>query len=230
MRIFRTLALGATVFAAVAPQASAEVQVTLKDGRVTLIAKDATVRQILAEWARVGETKIVNVERIPGGPMTVQFTSVPEADVLDILLRSVSGYMAAPRPTPAANLSRYDRIMVLTTAPAPRAASTAGPIPSFQQPSLPVQAPDDADPNQLVPAVVVPARAPVFQTFPTPQVTNPPQTEQPNAASPNAAPPFTTAPASETGGAAGVPRPGMVIPPPVIIPGQPAITRPAPGR
>ena len=55
---------------AVAPAARAEVQFSIRNGRVTIVAKDATIRQILAEWARVGKTKIVNAERIPGGPIT----------------------------------------------------------------------------------------------------------------------------------------------------------------
>ena len=63
----------------------------MHDGRVTVVAKDATVRQILTEWARVGQTKIVNVERIPGGPISIELTDVPEAQALDVLLRSVSG-------------------------------------------------------------------------------------------------------------------------------------------
>ena len=63
---FTLLALAAFV-----PAASADVELSIHDGRVTIVAKDATVRQILTEWARVGRTKIVNVERIPGGPMTL---------------------------------------------------------------------------------------------------------------------------------------------------------------
>ena len=63
--------------------ASADVQLTMQDGRVSLVAKDATVRQILAEWARVGQTKIVNMERVPGGPMTLELTNVPEAQALE---------------------------------------------------------------------------------------------------------------------------------------------------
>src|SRR5437667_4502478 len=98
-----------------ASTAVAEVKVTMQEGRVSIVAKDATVRQILTEWARIGQTKIVNVERIPGGPVTLQLTNVPEEEALDILLRSVSGYMAAPRPTAVANLSRYDRILVMPT-------------------------------------------------------------------------------------------------------------------
>src|SRR5215471_6498959 len=59
---FTLLALAAFV-----PAASADVELSIHDGRVTIVAKDATVRQILTEWARVGRTKIVNVERLHGG-------------------------------------------------------------------------------------------------------------------------------------------------------------------
>src|SRR5213080_4553087 len=88
-----------------AASASAEVSITLQNGRVSIVAKDATARQILTEWARVGQTKIVNVERIPGGPMTIELTNMPEQQALDLLLRSVSGFMAAPRAAAVANLS-----------------------------------------------------------------------------------------------------------------------------
>ena len=45
--------------------------------------------------------KVVNVERIPGGPLTLELSDMPEAQALDVLLRSVSGYMAAPRGRPS---------------------------------------------------------------------------------------------------------------------------------
>src|SRR5438067_3086463 len=95
---FLTIALAVPVWLAAAPAARAEVQLSLRNGRVTIVAKDATVRQILAEWARVGRTKIVNGERIPGGPLTLELRDVPEGEALDVLLRSLSGYIAAPRP------------------------------------------------------------------------------------------------------------------------------------
>ena len=100
--------------AAVAP-AHAQVQITIHDSRVSLVAKDATLEQILAEWAKVGQTMFVNSERIPGGPLTLQLTDVPEAEALDILLRVVSGYIAVPRTPPVAGLSRFDRIIVMPT-------------------------------------------------------------------------------------------------------------------
>src|SRR5262250_3627806 len=81
----------------IASTASADVQVTMHNGQVSIVAKDATLRQIMTEWARVGQTKVVNVERIPGGPLTLELRDIPEAQALDMLLRSVSCYMAAPR-------------------------------------------------------------------------------------------------------------------------------------
>src|SRR5882757_8688144 len=96
--------------------ASAEVRVTMQqNGRVSIVAKDATVRQILTEWARVGQTKIVNVERIPGGPVSIELNNVPESQALEVLLRAMSGYIAAPRAVDVANLSRFDRIIVMPT-------------------------------------------------------------------------------------------------------------------
>src|SRR5439155_6932063 len=105
------------------------VNLTIQDGRVSLVAKDATLRQILAEWARVGQTKIVNGERVPGGPVTLQLTNVPEEQALDTLLRSLTGYVAAPRATTAGNLSRYDRIVVMPTIAQAAAAPSVRPPP-----------------------------------------------------------------------------------------------------
>ena len=87
-----------------AATASADVQLSMQNGRVTIVAKDASVRQILTEWARVGNTKIVNVERVPGGPITLELRNVPESQALEVLLRTLSGYIAAPRAVDAANL------------------------------------------------------------------------------------------------------------------------------
>ena len=88
--------------------AGAQVQFTMQNGRVSLVAKDATLKQILAEWARVGQTKIVNVERVPDSPLTLQLIDVPEEQALDTLLRNLSGYVAAPRAAGATGASRFD--------------------------------------------------------------------------------------------------------------------------
>ena len=96
MRAFSILALAACAWLIPGSQAFADVQISIHDGRVTLTAKDATVRQILTEWARVGRTRIVNIERIAGAPITMELTNVPEQEALDLLMRSLSGYLVAP--------------------------------------------------------------------------------------------------------------------------------------
>lgn len=194
MRFLKVLLFGTVAWMAASSTALgtplADVQLTIQDGRVSLIATNVTVRQILTEWARIGQTKIVNVERISGGPVTLQLTNVPELQALDVLLRSVSGYLAAPRPTDASNLSRFDRIILLPTSVAPRAPA-ASPSPVFQQPQLlrPSQPPsdDDSDDERPVPSVPVPDinRGAPFSTFPPPQPVNPLQQPVPNVPVPN---------------------------------------------
>jgi hypothetical protein len=242
----RSIVGAALVMLLAASTASAEVQLSIRDGRVTLMATNATVRQILTEWARIGQTKIVNVERIPGGPLTLQFTNVPEREALDILLRAVTGYMAAPRPVGVANLSQFDRILVLPTAATPRVPVAAAPTP-VQRPSFPQPTPNDIDDDQ--PSVVQPPRGPLFPTFQPMQPGSPQQggfSATPGALPPQPPPfvieeqrgmtggvpatgpngqPFVVSPG---GTAVGTPRPGMVLPPPVQpgvfqpgVPGQP---------
>ena len=41
-----------------------ELRLSIANGRVTLVAQDVTVKQILDEWGRVGQTTIVGAERL----------------------------------------------------------------------------------------------------------------------------------------------------------------------
>ena len=106
----------------------AEAQLTLQinEGRVTLEAQNVPARQILAEWSRIGGTKIVGAEKITGAPLTLRLVDVPEKQALDILLRNVAGFMAAPRQMAAApGASAYDRILIMATTSAPPPAANA---------------------------------------------------------------------------------------------------------
>ncbi len=218
---------------AAASSAFADVQVTMENGRVSVLAKDATLRQILTEWARVGQTKVVNVERIPGAPMTIELRDIPEAQALEILLRSLSGYMAAPRPTQAPNLSRFDRIVVMPTMAAVRQAPTAGapPPPVFQQQQnlmqqvvQPAEAEDDDRQPPGAPFQNPGAQRPVFNSFPQPQILGPNGVPA-NAPQPGYTPPpgmqlptdvqKAPAPAPFPTAAPGVAVPGMVVPVPL---------------
>lgn len=231
MNTLKAFAFGVAASLLAVSPAAADLQVTMQNGRVSLVAKDVTVRQILTEWARVGQTKIVNVERIPGGLVSLELLNVPEAQALDILLRSVSGYMAAPRAIDAANLSRFDRIVVMPTSAAPRTPVSAGTqAPVFQQPQFnqpPQQNEDDSDEVRPVPNVVVPGqnRGPVFNTFPQPQVVNPQGGPVVGGVPQGGAQPATTPaafPGAPTPGFGGVSVPGMIVQPPPQQPGQAA--------
>ena len=148
--------------------------VVASNGRVTIVAKDATVRQILTEWARVGKTKIVNVERIPGGPLTLELKDVPERR---------SARRAAPHAErlhrrAASRRSRltrrvFDSIVVMPTiAPPPsRTAASGAPAP-FAPPSA---IHPDRRRSGTAQRPGQPPRGPIFSTFPQPQVGAPQQ-------------------------------------------------------
>jgi hypothetical protein len=236
IKVLRALSLCAAVSLGAASTASADVQLTMENGRVSIVAKDATIRQILTEWARVGHTKIVNVERIPGGPMTIELNNVTESQALEVLLRAMSGYIAAPRAVEAANLSRFDRIIVMPTLASARPAVAATPAPVYQQQApqfvqQPPQVDDEADDNQPPPNVVPQQnRGPVFNTFPVQPTTVTPQfqmPQQPPVQLPNQPPGFPAAPSAPFGGVA---VPGMVAPAPQPQPGQPQMMIPPPRR
>lgn len=235
------IAIPAAVFvgaALLASSASADVRLTINNGQVSLVAKDATARQILAEWARVGQTKIVNGERVPGGPMTLELSNVSEEQALEVILRAASGYLAAPRPASVTNTSRFDRILVMpTSTAAPRAAAAPAPPAGFPQPQFnpAMQQPvDDEDADDDPAPPVAPnapgqnPRGPIFSSFPQPNGNGNngfgpsgfqlpqgfPMPQQNPAAQPNATP-----------GAVppqGVSTPGMVVQPPPqqVQPGQ----------
>lgn len=114
------------VACAAAPLSAAELQLSIRDGLVSLDAQDVTIRQILTEWERIGKTRIINAERISGGPVTLKLERVPEKQALDVVLRTVPGYMAVPRTAVVADASVYDRILIMPTTTAV-AASTARP-------------------------------------------------------------------------------------------------------
>ncbi len=73
---------------------------------MTLDAAAVPVRTILTEWGRLGGTKVVGAERITGAPLTINLDNVTEAQALEMILRNVAGYMAAPRSAAAASAPR----------------------------------------------------------------------------------------------------------------------------
>ena len=114
MNAFFRLSAAAGLLAMTGSAAFAQqVQLTIKDGRVTLKAENASVRQILDEWTRVGQTKIVNADKVTGPPLTITLIDVPERDALDTVMRQAAGYAVVERTADVPNASVFDRILVM---------------------------------------------------------------------------------------------------------------------
>lgn len=166
-----------TAVGAATPAVAGELSVKIANGRATVIAKDVPVRQILAEWARVGDTKVVNGEKVTGGPVTIELVDVPEKEALDILLRSAAGYITAPRPANVAGASQFDRVLVLATSRPPAATAvtpTFGARPAVALPPQPPPDDDDGEPGDqgpMPPPVMGPNGQ--MQVFPGPAVNGP---------------------------------------------------------
>ena len=186
----------ALVIAVAVPATAQQLTVEFHDGLVTVDATGVPVRTILNEWSKKGGTKMVGVERVTGAPLTVKLVDVPEAKALEVILRSVAGYMAAPRGT-GTGASMYDRIMVMATSsnPAPSAAParpTPNPAMNGTQRFIPPQrqvSDDDDDANREEDPN--PPNPPVF-TFPG----VPGQNGQPGGFQPNTQPQMIVNPAN----------------------------------
>jgi hypothetical protein len=221
----------------------------IRDGLVTLVANDAPLRDVLSEWSRVGQTTIVDGDKLPGQSVTLRLIAVPEARALQTLLRSASGFLAAPRPSNSPGVSRYDRIVILATSRAPRNAPQPTASPVFPGASDPMADPAavTGDPmyglspdqeqqfQQLQELLQQPSAAdtaPVDQNVPVfsdrpgmPSAVSEP--EPPNAGRPQR-PPFARGNPFVPEGGVAAPGPSVPAPPPVYP--QPFFPLPAPER
>jgi hypothetical protein len=242
-RTILTVALA--VLVAMPAFAQQPLKLSFENGRVSVDAMAVPVRTILTEWAKIGGTKVVGAERITGAPLTVKLVNVTEAQALETILRSVAGYMAAPRTGATTGPSMYDRILVMAVSSAPAATAAARPAPAqpnafagtqrFVPPRQPRVEPQEqeepAEPDEDPPS------PPVF-TFPSPgqggfnqpaTFTNAPGVAMPG---PSANPPqtITINPAQTSPGQpsfpAGVAQPGMMVPAPQPGQQQPGMIRP----
>lgn len=214
---FSRIALLAALAVAFAPAAASaqQVQLRMQNGRVSLDVRSVPIVQVLKEWARVGDVKIVNAEKVPGPPVTLQLSDVPEREALEILLRGAAGYMLGVRAPGATGASAYDRILILATSgTAPRnppPPTAAQPMPRY----VPTQSDNDGAPD---PATAVGG----VRRFPPPAIRPvvgmPPSDPPPDAGTPSAATPAT--PANPFGVPAGSGLPGAITPLPAPQPQQ----------
>ena len=158
-------------------QSDRKLELSFQDGTVTLIAANVTVREILNEWARKGGTRILNGERLQGGPVTLQFDGMPERLVMDSLLRTAAGYVLGPRLASQAGASEFGIVSIL-----PTTVSVAGP--SY---GAPAPAPVRPNPDNEIP----PVTPPIGSIDPRQPVNTPPNTNpnaNPNQPQPDAQP------------------------------------------
>ena len=172
----RTSVFAAALLLIAAPVRAQQVTIAFHDGQVSLEAVGASPRVILAEWSKVGGTNIVNGDRVTGTPLTLKLVDVPEAQALEVILKSAAGYMAAPRGQVAGG-SRYDRILVLPTstmqvaagaAARPNGPPTGGALGNARViPPRPPSQPAEEPPELEEQRQELPQAEPVF-TFPQP--------------------------------------------------------------
>jgi len=222
-KIIRSVVVLLLVAGSASLATAGDLKLTLANGRATLIAQDVPLRQILDEWARIGKTTIVNGDKLAGPPLTLQLIDLPEREVLDVLLRSASGYIVAQRAITVAGASQFDRVMILPVSRGPVGVVSSAPPPTqFGRPAnvlqqMPMQMPvvDDDDPIET-PQMVGPNNP---NNPNNPNLNNPNSPNNPNTPNnPQALPniPAMQGPGSQP--ALTAPRPGMLSAPP---PGQP---------
>jgi hypothetical protein len=162
-KLFRLMITAAVAIGSASVASAGELKLSITNGRVTLVAQDVQVRQILAEWTRVGGTTIVGGDKLVGQNVTLQLVDQPEREALEILLKSAAGYVASQRAQILPNASVFDRILILPTSRPPAYSASAPPPATFARP-MPQPQPDDDEPVEPVP--LTPPQAPPGAAFP----------------------------------------------------------------
>ena len=145
-------ALAAVVVAAAgtAPLTGAgEIAISMDAGRVTLIATEARLADVLAEWSRVGQTQFVGAGPIGGDLITLHLVDAAEAEAIHFLLGAAAGYVAAPRRAGGVGVSRYDRVTIMATRGTP--LRPVRPTAPLRGGGVPVEAPPAYDPVRTSP-------------------------------------------------------------------------------
>ncbi len=219
----RTIVAALCVLLCGAAGASAQVlSLEFHDGRVKLTAENVPVSRILAEWTRVGGTRIVNGERVPGAPLTLQIDA-PERQALETVLRGAAGYMVMARTTTTTGASSFEKILVLpTTSRAATAAPVAQPVaqapqfPRAEQEAIEIEEPDGNPQGPPPPANFPRGRIPAPLNLPNPNNPNnaPVPLTRENEGPVTGPEPVTPAPGNPFGIVPGPNRPGTINPPP----------------
>lgn len=205
--------------AAASAQAPSDRAITFSfdpDGRVNLTARNVSVSDILAEWARQCGCYIVNADRMTATlPTPVQFEHAAQSDVLESLLRQAAGYVLTPKRAGVQAISNYETIFILATsnpvagAYVPPPAVPTGPPPPSQG------SPDD----ELAP--VVPINQPPLPTQLQQAAEPPPPSSNPFGTRTGAFEPTPSPQGTSPGTPAQRPAPGRSVPVVPVVPVPP---------
>ena len=160
MTLKRFVLVSAAVLTAALPmraQGARKLEVSFNEGKVSVVADNVTLAEVLAEWSRKGGSTFVNAERLPATRIQwTEFKDQPEAVVLASLLREAPGYGAAMRPLGTGGASTVQTVFILAVR---KEAGTANTSQTFvnqpQQQSSPVAAPRviQGSPDDEIPPV-----------------------------------------------------------------------------
>jgi len=162
------------VAAPLTASAERKLDLSFNNGKVTLVAKNVTLQEILAEWTRKGSCPFPGADKIVGGKLPpLQYENQPELTVLQSLLRTVSGYIPFPRKVGNPGASMFEAVQVLASS---KPTST---IPMSSGTSMPIAAPlvPQGNPMDEIPPII---------TVPNPNAqSQPAQPNQPTMTPPN---------------------------------------------
>jgi len=128
-RCLRLCALAVMFWPAGTAAQESHVSVSVGEQGVTLEAVNATLRDVLAEWARVGGFRLLDYDTLDARTVTVQLANVPEREALNILLRDIGGYVLGARRAGDSGRSQFGSLLVVSgNARSPRQGALA-PLP-----------------------------------------------------------------------------------------------------
>ena len=218
------------------PSSERKLQLSVKDGLVTLVAQNVTVRDIMTEWQRRTGCQFVNAEKLTSGLLTLEFPGRPELEVIGALLRDSAGttagsgygYIVAPRREASDTGSVCGAVYILPTSHPTSSASYVPTAPSpMAAPLVTPGTPDDEIPAVTpvqpgMPPQVPPRPGPAIPGQPVPGLY--PGQQQPAQQSPNNTPPPAGgfAPVAPTAPGAGrIATPATPTPAPAPAPAPP---------
>jgi hypothetical protein len=105
------LLIGLVLFSTPAA-AAADLELKIENGRVTLVARNVPLEQLLRTWSAATGTEVVGADAL-SEIVNLELRDVPEATALKTVLRSVAGYIVVPRREGFRSGSQFGRILIL---------------------------------------------------------------------------------------------------------------------